>query len=203
MANKTSFSLVDLAISLMIIFILLFVSTMHNMGQTTESAREQLANALQGQKIEVATMEGDSAALKSVIPEDKLRFKHNAADLLPEGKEFLDSFIVKEAQAVCEGDIREKIQSIQIVGHTNSLGHDEHNLKLSQERAFAVMMYALHNPYLSNEQKDCLFDLITVNGRGERELILKEDGTEDKIKSRRVEIIYRVKSVEELQKKAS
>lgn len=199
MSQKISFSLVDLAISLMVIFILLFVSVLHNMGQTAQSTREQLVRALKGQQIDVEVVPGDASAVKSIIPEDKLRFAHNKSLLQPAGKEFLDSFIVAEAQAVCDGKIRGKIQSIQIIGYTNSLGNDEHNLKLSQERAFSVMMYALHNPYLSADKKECLFDLITVNGRGERDLIRKPDGTEDFQASRRVEIIYRIKSSLELQ----
>lgn len=198
MSQKLSFSLVDLAISLMVIFILLFVSMLHNMGQTTQSTREQLISALKGQQIDVEAVAGDASAVKSIIPEDKLRFAHDKAILQPAGKEFLDSFIVSEAKAVCNSDIRGKIQSIQIIGYTNSLGNDEHNLKLSQERAFSVMMYALHNPHLSTEQKDCLFDLITINGRGERDLIRKPDGTEDFKASRRVEILYRIKSSLEL-----
>ena len=199
MANNTSFSLVDLAISLMVIFILLFVATIHNMGKSTETAREQLMNALQGQEIDYDSSSNDPFIVKSVIPDDKLQFMNNKADLLPAGKEFLDSFIVKEAQAVCHGTIKNKIQAIYIVGHANSIGTDEHNLKLSQERALSVMMYALNNKNLSEEERDCLFDLISVNARGKREPILNQDGTEDFQKSRRVEIIHRVKTAEELQ----
>lgn len=199
MANNTSFSLVDLAISLMVIFILLFVATIHNMGKSTETAREQLMNALQGQEIDYDSSSNDPFTVKSVIPDDKLQFMNNKADLLPAGKEFLDSFIVKEAQAVCHGTIKNKIQAIYIVGHANSIGTDEHNLKLSQERALSVMMYALNNKNLSEEERDCLFELISVNGRGKREPILNQDGTEDFKKSRRVEIVHRVKTAEELQ----
>ena len=198
-ANNTSFSLVDLAISLMVIFILLFVATIHNMGKSTETAREQLMKALQGQNIGYEASSTDPFTVKSVIPDDKLQFMNNKAELLPAGKEFLDLFIVKEAQAVCHGAIKNKIQAIYVVGHANSIGTDEHNLKLSQERALAVMMYALNNKKLSEEERNCLFELISVNGRGKREPVLKQNGSEDLIKSRRVEIIHRVKTAEELQ----
>lgn len=199
MLNNTSFSLVDLAISLMVIFILLFIATIHNMGKTTETAREELMHALDGQNIDYYTSAADPFTVKSVIPDDKLQFMNNKADLLPAGKAFLDSFIVKEAQAVCHGPIKNKIQAIYIVGHANSIGTDEHNLKLSQERALSVMMYALNNESLTEAERDCLFELISVNGRGKREPILRPDGSEDFKKSRRVEIVHRVKSAEELQ----
>ena len=217
MEDNTSFSLVDLSISLMVVFILLFVVTIHNISKSNETIRGQLTKALkeiddnkasykeargkliaalEEQQIDYDKSFDDPFVVKSIIPEDKLQFRHNEAELLPGGKDFLDSFIIKEAQAVCHGEIKDKIQAIYIIGHANSLGSDEHNLELSQKRALSVMMYALNNKNLSEEERDCLFDVLSVNGRGKREPLLRKDGTEDFRRSRRVEIIHRLKTAD-------
>lgn len=79
-------------------------------------------------------------------------------------------------------------QSLTFEGHTDSKGSDSHNLKLSEERAQAVM----------KEMKSRLGDgfTYTASGKGEAEPVAKEGGSDDaaaRARNRRVEISYKVK----------
>lgn len=199
--DNTHFSLVDLIISLMIIFILLFITAMNKVHQdyvkSTQKTRENLVSDLQTKKINAGTDNKDPLSVNFSVANDKIKFKKNKYFLLPEGEEFLNTFIPEFASTICDEQMYKKIQSVQIIGHTDSDASDEHNLELSQQRALSVMIYALNKTSLTEEQRDCLLNLISINGRGKRELIFNPDGTEDMDSSRRVEFKIRVKSFEE------
>ena len=199
--DNTHFSLVDLTISLMIVFILLFIMAMNKLHQdyvkSTQKTRENLVSDLQTKKINAGTDNKDPLSVNFSLANDKIKFKKNRYFLLPEGEEFLNTFIPEFASTICDEEMYKKIQSVQIIGHTDSDASDEHNLELSQQRALSVMIYALNKTSLTEEQRDCLLNLISINGRGKRELIFNEDGTEDMDSSRRVEFKIRVKSFEE------
>lgn len=201
MRDNNSYSLVDLAISLMVIFILLFIMMLNKAHQdyvkSTQKTRENLVNDLQTKNINAGIDRKDPLSVIFNIADDKIKFDKNKFYLLPAGEEFLDKFIPEFASTVCDKGMYDKIQSVQIIGHTDSDGSDEHNLELSQQRALSVMMYALNKISLEEDQRDCLLNLISINGRGERELVFDENGIEDQDRSRRVEFKIRVKSYEE------
>lgn len=201
MRDNNSYSLVDLAISLMVIFILLFIMMLNKTHQdyvkSTQKTRENLVTDLKTKNINAGIDRKDPLSVIFNIADDKIKFDKNKFYLLPAGEEFLNKFIPEFASTVCDKDMYNKIQSVQIIGHTDSDGSDEHNLELSQQRALSVMMYALGKISLEQQQRDCLLNLISVNGRGERELMFDENGIEDQDRSRRVEFKIRVKSYEE------
>ena len=66
----------------------------------------------------------------------------------------------------------------------------------------SVLKYGLNNTKLTNSQRECLLDLSSINGRGERDLIPigSKPGRENKSLSRRVEFKIRVKSYEQIKK---
>ena len=69
---------------------------------------------------------------------------------------------------------------IEITGHTDSKGSEEYNLKLSQKRARSVYNYLVN--------RDISSDRMSIEGRGETELLYpKEEFAEEKRKNRRVE----------------
>ncbi|QKW39642.1 OmpA family protein [Actinomadura sp. NAK00032] len=79
-------------------------------------------------------------------------------------------------------------QALTFEGHTDSKGDDAHNLKLSEERAQAVV----------KEMKSRLGSgfTYTASGKGEAEPVAKEGGSDDaaaRARNRRVEISYQVK----------
>jgi outer membrane protein OmpA-like peptidoglycan-associated protein len=70
---------------------------------------------------------------------------------------------------------------IMVIGHTDAVGSDDYNLKLSRERAEAVRAYAISKGVDANRLK-------TV-GKGESEPIASNDTDDGKAKNRRVEIV--------------
>lgn len=187
----------------MVIFILLFIlmlnKTHQDLVKSTAQTKSNLVASLKEKAIDAQLDETDPLSVIFNMAEDKIKFKYNDYQLPPESAAFLNAFIPEFAQTVCQGEMANKIQSVQIIGHTDSVADDEYNLQLSQQRALSVMKYIINHTDLKHTDKDCLFNLISINGRGERELLPKSSlpGKEDRAKSRRVEFRIRIKSYEE------
>jgi outer membrane protein OmpA-like peptidoglycan-associated protein len=81
--------------------------------------------------------------------------------------------------------------SLRISGHTDSDGSPEFNMKLSQERADAIMEYLTYFGGMPEHK-------ITARGFGSTQLIVKEETEEDKAMNRRVEFELYRPSKEEL-----
>ena len=86
--------------------------------------------------------------------------------------------------------IRPHLQRIVIEGHTDSDGTYLYNLKLSQERALAVMNYLLTLPIA---RKYDLRKFLVASGRAYLDPI-RHGGLEDKEASRRIEIKFQLKN---------
>lgn len=91
---------------------------------------------------------------------------------------------------VKDKNIRPHLSKIIIEGHTDSDGGYIYNLKLSQNRALAVMSYLLT---LDFSKKYNIQPLMTASGRAYLDPIEK-NGVEDKEASRRIEIKFRLKN---------
>ncbi|WP_242902657.1 OmpA family protein [Actinomadura terrae] len=110
-------------------------------------------------------------------------FAFNSAKLSGNAKSVLDD-AAKEIKDKADPTRR----PLTFNGHTDSKGSDSYNLKLSRDRAEAVM----------KELKTRLGDSFkySAHGRGEAELIAKEGGADDakaRARNRRVEITYDVR----------
>lgn len=68
----------------------------------------------------------------------------------------------------------------QIVGHTDGLGTDAYNLKLSQRRAEAVAAYLVKNDVARQTMK--------IDGKGKREPVASNETAEGQAQNRRVEL---------------
>ena len=102
-------------------------------------------------------------------------FDFDKSDLRPMGKEKLDDLVakVKSHQAV---------DSITITGHTDSVGTDAYNQKLSERRANSV------RDYMVNAGIDT--SLITsTSGMGETKPVASNDTDDGRQQNRRVEVV--------------
>jgi chemotaxis protein MotB len=98
-------------------------------------------------------------------------------------EDYIGALVTNEA-------IRPHLDRIVIEGHTDSDGTYLLNLKLSQERALAVMNYLLTLPIA---QKYNLKKYLVASGRAYLDNI-KRNGLEDKDASRRIEIKFQLKN---------
>jgi len=96
---------------------------------------------------------------------------------------------------VTDKNIKSHLDKIIIEGHTDSDGGYIYNLKLSQDRALAVMEYLLT---LDFSKKYNIKPLMTASGRAYLDPITK-NGIEDKEASRRIEIKFRLKNEDAMQ----
>lgn len=72
------------------------------------------------------------------------------------------------------------VQSIKVIGHTDSQGTDEYNQKLSERRASSVVAFLLNQGLTP--------DKLTSQGKGESEPVADNDTEEGRAQNRRVEL---------------
>ena len=108
-----------------------------------------------------------------IVINEKIQFDFDKATIRPESDSLMQEIIkvIKEAP---------HIKKIAIEGHTSSEGSDRHNLKLSDQRAKAVMDYLVKKGELPAT-------MFTAKGFGETKLIGDESTAEGLEKNRRVE----------------
>ncbi|MCA0931846.1 OmpA family protein [Lutimonas saemankumensis] len=109
-----------------------------------------------------------------IIFDDKsgVNFAFDSADLTPEAKKNLD--------AVAEIFIEFPDTELMIEGHTDSVGDENYNMKLSQRRANSVVAYLKAKGVAANRFK--------VEAFGETRPRFENDTKENQAKNRRVEI---------------
>src|SRR6185369_10669820 len=99
-------------------------------------------------------------------------FDFNKSDLKPEGKAKLDDLVGKM------GGIN--LEVIIAVGHTDAIGNDAYNQKLSVKRADAVKNYLTSKGVEKNR--------VYTEGKGEKQPVADNKTAEGRAKNRRVEI---------------
>ena len=142
-----------------------------------------------GDKIDIDRKSG-ALRLSSNILFDKgsSELKEEAkAELKQAFEDYIGALVTNEA-------IRPYLDRIIIEGHTDSDGTYLYNLKLSQERALAVMHYLLTLPIA---QKYHLKKYLVASGRAYLDNI-RHNGIEDKDASRRIEIKFQLKNQDAL-----
>lgn len=180
-------SFTDLMASLMVIFILLFVATISNTFARQKASRdttiEKLLGALKSALAAGGIAEGgirrderDPYAVVVVMPEDLL-FKRGDSSVGPKGQQWLATFVPRMAEIACGSEYREKVETVVVEGHTDSVwaatgnrGADgpQLNLELSQRRSMDVVRWSLDALPLG-EQRDCFRGLLSASGRGQEE----------------------------------
>ncbi|MDH4394358.1 MAG: OmpA family protein [Limnobacter sp.] len=103
-------------------------------------------------------------------------FDFDKATLKPAGQQRIDAEIAKLGQVELNAVIAE--------GHTDSIGTDKYNQKLSERRAQAVKNYMV--------SKGVAADKITIKGLGESKPVADNKTKDGRAKNRRVEIEFTV-----------
>lgn len=134
-----------------------------------ENQKRQMQQATQGSGVQVSQTEDNR--LKVDIPSD-ISFDTNRADIRPDFRNLLDKLATS---------LRDNPgTSINIVGHTDSVGSDAYNNQLSLLRAEHV------RDYLAARGVDP--SRVTVSGHGESEPIASNGTEEGRSRNRRVEV---------------
>ncbi len=136
----------------------------HYMDEQAKEMDDALANAKVERVDEGIVVTMDSGIL----------FDVNKSDLRPSAKSELDKLSV----VLMEKDKT----NILVVGHTDSDGSDEYNLKLSEQRASSVRSYLV--------AKGVTVDRMSMRGKGEMDPVAPNDTPEGKQLNRRVEMIF-------------
>jgi len=110
-------------------------------------------------------------ATKVVLNADTF-FDFDKSTIKPEGRQVLDQ-VAQQASSI-------NLETLIATGHTDSIGTEAYNLKLSQRRANAVKAYLV--------QKGIDPNRIYVEGKGESQPIASNKTREGRAKNRRVEI---------------
>ncbi|MGD9727212.1 MAG: hypothetical protein AB7G68_10495 [Nitrospiraceae bacterium] len=209
----------DLMTSLAVIFILLFTAYVTKTSgteshaqetkshtpaaaspiqETTDDIRASLRDHFQRYRLSLDQDPGDPFVLRIVVPEELLNFEFGKGTLSTAASQFLTESMPAYASLLC-GPLREKIDSLVIEGHTDDRGSDIHNLKLSQERSFNVMVKGLEvieaaAPWIYG----CFHEKTSASGRGRQDLIYEDIGYPNRDKSRRVIFKIRLRSTEQI-----
>lgn len=196
--SDSSHSFTDLMTSLAVIFILLLVATLNNAfsesDQAVKDLRKEVAEELK--KINLTITEDPADPYTQIInlDEEKVKFDFNRETLKPEGKDLVSNLFEILIPKLCDASLREKIESVIVEGHTDSVGNRStegkvRNIKLSQDRAYTVLYTAFSKlENVSETEVDCLRSLALATGRG------SSRPRDTDAASRRVEIKIRVKS---------
>lgn len=117
-------------------------------------------------KVPLAILKKDA-----VVQLQDITFETGKADLKPESNEELDRLV-----SLLEGNQTIKVE---ISAHTDDVGNDDSNLKLSEKRAKTVVDYLT--------TKGIKADRMTAKGYGETQPLVPNDSDENKAKNRRVQ----------------
>lgn len=181
---------VDLLTSLVVIFILLLAAYITRVDDRTADPVPSRSTPTEIESIwDIGTSTSESrgsSILTVTVPDAALRFDFGKSALLPSSEAFLSGAVPQYASMIC-GPGGQDVEAFVIEGYTDDLGDDVHNLRLSQERSFAVLAKSLE---VIHERLpwayECFLQKATANGRGRQNLLRNETGYPDRDKSRRV-----------------
>jgi outer membrane protein OmpA-like peptidoglycan-associated protein len=183
----------DLMTSLTVIFILLlaaYITRVEDGNAKPTNPKSITANEqevpMQPHHLAAEQSNSDPDVMSVVVPDSILNFELGKSTLLPSAEAFLADTIPYYAAMIC-GPQGHEVESFVIEGYTDDQGDDIRNLKLSQDRSFAVLVKGLEIirarlPWAY----ECFQQKTSANGRGRQDLLRNEAGQPDREKSRRV-----------------
>jgi chemotaxis protein MotB len=191
----------DVMAGLLMVFALMLFSALHHYQRRVVEVRDilevrrQIATSLMETFGQVPSLNVEVDSTTGAIRfRDQILFDEASAVLRPEGRAQLEAFATNYF-AVLLGTPAyiEQLDEVVVEGHTNDNGPYMYNLRLSQDRAYAVMEFLLNNANLPSTD---LKRFVTANGRSYARLVMTDEGEVDKERSRRIEIRFRLKDEE-------
>lgn len=137
-------------------------------GAYMDNQERQLRDQLRGSEVEVRRS-GDTLIID--VPQ-QVSFDFDSADLRPEGRDAL-----RQVAGVLVNNPR---TTIDVIGHTDSVGRADYNQALSQRRAQSVATYLISQGVRG--------DRILTDGRGATQPIATNATEQGRARNRRVEI---------------
>ncbi len=224
-AENDWISISDLMSALMIIFLFIAVSYMHNIKAEKDRIE---ANQRRIRKIAVAYQELqvnlydelykefkddlpkwkatiDKKTLSVRFEEPEVLFATGSAEISDRFQEILGGFFPRYIRIISSEKYRKSIEEIRIEGHTSSEWNGNvseedayfNNMSLSQDRTRSSLRFCLD--LIENlSKREWARKFITANGLSSSHPILKSEALEDKEKSRRVEFRTRTKAEEKV-----
>lgn len=211
--------LADMMTILMLIFMFIAVITVRHSIKKSETVRQVAVAYEERQKQLYTDLHAEFAAdLKkwdAYIDKEKLSIVFQSPDLLfalnksritPQFASVLSDFFPRFINLIYT-KYRNDIMEIRIEGYTDSLGNSRftplqnymYNMRLSQNRTRNVLSYCMTLPEMKG-RFDWMKLYVTANGLSSSHLKYKADGTEDSIKSRRVEFRINTKADMEIRR---
>lgn len=180
----------DLMTSLAVIFILLLVAYVTRVGDGhTNQARSHASSTDITPRFDPLppSLEAKRPNVRTItVPDAAINFEFGKSTLLPAAETFLSKAMPHYASIICQSGDQE-VEAFVIEGYTDDLGDDIRNLRLSQDRSFAVLAKSLEviREKLPSAY-ECFLQKATANGRGKQDLLRNDAGYLDRDKSRRV-----------------
>jgi chemotaxis protein MotB len=204
----------DLLAGLLMVFALVLFAALKHYGGIIEEAGRIAATRTQIVALLQELVEEDQSGVTvdpitgTVRFPDGVLFDQARWELSASGRQQLSAFADRYFTVLLERpEIRDEIRTIVIEGHTNDDGSYEYNLDLSQRRASSVMSHFLTTASVHGQE---LKSLVAASGRSYMDLIECEPGVAyeyecppgepDKVSSRRIEIVLRLKDEELLER---
>ena len=222
--NSVWLSNSDLMAGLMIIFLFISIGFIREKAPEVVGSQDYVLNYLSftdskeneiDEKLEEEFTDEEKKEWQlEIIPEENL-IRFNAPDVMfsqsnyklnDRFKTIINSFFPRYVKVLSKfGSL---ISEIRIEGHTSSEWKDVSedkayikNMVLSQERTISVLNESLNSLVkfkLSEKEIKWAFDKVSASGLSSRSIIKNFDGSEDSVKSRRVEFRYVLNETEKL-----
>ena len=177
----------DLMTSLAVICILLRVAYVTRVEDKTVDPAESRNTAPEAAPRLASPVKTKAPSVHMItVPDAAINFEFGKSTLLPAAEAFLSETIPHYASITCSPGAQE-VEAFVIEGYTDDLGDDIRNLRLSQDRSFAVLTKSLE---VIREKLpwayECFLQKATANGRGKQDLLRNDAGQPAREKSRRV-----------------
>lgn len=198
----------DLMLGLAVVFMTLFVLAISGFSEQVLEQKQQQVKASNEivEKLKEQNIEAEIDKMTGDIKISDLElFEVNSWVLSKKGQQYLDKLIPIYIDTIfSKPELLVSIDNVVVQGHTDSQSFsglstkDEQfakNMELSLKRANSVAQYMFKTNF-DKQYSEQLRNMMAVEGKSFANPILKEDGTEDYTKSRRVELKLKVKRMD-------
>lgn len=192
-------SIGDLMSGLLMFFALLFITALLQLAERDQPKRIVIGNVLEAMQsknidAQVNPDNGDISIRESIL------FDIGSAELKPQGKLFLRSFIPVYSNVILsKPEFDQEVTRVVIEGHTSSAGDYKDNMELSLKRSASVTRFIFYEMKFNQQKR--FSKKILAAGRGE----IEAESRYDKPSDRKVVFRFQFRSEEvgnKLRKKA-